>query len=187
MSSSVFSTSSSVSGGLAKVALTAALEQAVADSNVRAIILTGKGDHFCAGGDLAWMRRAADYSLSENEQDALKLAHMLEAIAHCSAFVLAKVHGPAFGGGCGLVCACDYVVASDQALFAFSEVRLGLVPATISPYAVEKIGAGNARAFFMTGKSFDAGTALRLGLVHEVVKPEPVSYTHLTLPTILRV
>jgi enoyl-CoA hydratase/carnithine racemase len=138
----------------------------------RAVVLSGNGPAFCAGGDLEWMKKAASYSAEENQEDALRLAGMLEAVAHAKAFVLSRVHGPAFGGGCGLVAASDYVIASKSASFAFSEVRLGLVAATISPYAVEKIGAGQARALFMSGLAFDADRAERIGLAHAVVKEE---------------
>lgn len=139
---------------------------------IRAIVISGNGSAFCAGGDLSWMQKAAGYTLEQNQADALLLAKMLEAVANAPAFVLALVHGPAFGGGCGLVCASDYAIATPAANFAFSEVRLGLVPATISPFAVEKIGPGNARALFMSGLAFDAERACRIGLVQEVVDAE---------------
>ncbi len=139
---------------------------------IRAVVLSGNGPAFCAGGDLEWMRQAASFTAEQNQEDALRLTGMLDAVAHCGAFVLARVHGPAFGGGCGLVAACDYVIAADSATFAFSEVRLGLVPATIARFAVEKIGPGQARALFMSGLAFDAGRAQRIGLVQEVCGPD---------------
>ncbi len=140
--------------------------------SARALVLTGAGDAFCAGGDLQWMREAAAYTEEQNYQDALKLANLFRAMVENPAVVIARVNGAAFGGGCGLVAAADVAVASESALFAFSEVRLGLVPATISPFVLPKIGAGNARALFTTGEAFKADRALRIGLVHEVVAPE---------------
>lgn len=135
----------------------------------RAVVLAGNGPAFCAGGDLEWMKRAAAYTHEENERDALRLARLFQAIVDCPAVVIARVHGPAYGGGCGLVAACDVAIASEGAKFAFSEVKLGLVPATISPFVLPKIGAGHARALFTTGEAFSAGRALTIGLVHEVV------------------
>lgn len=139
------------------------------DEGVRAVALTGNGPAFCAGGDLEWMRKAAAYTREENERDARRLAALFEAIVSCPAVVVAAVRGAAFGGGCGLVACADAAIAAEGAKFAFSEVRLGLVPATISPHVVPKIGAGHARALFATGEAFDAQRALRIGLVHEVV------------------
>ncbi|MCW5936098.1 MAG: enoyl-CoA hydratase/isomerase family protein [Fimbriimonadaceae bacterium] len=138
------------------------------DSDVRVVVLGGEGKAFSAGGDLEWMRRAADYTVEQNYADAMKLGGLFEAIAGCAALVVARVHGAAFGGGCGLVAAADVAVAAEGTLFAFSEVRLGLVPATISKFVVPKIGAGHARALFTTGEAFDAERALRIGLVHHV-------------------
>lgn len=140
--------------------------------DVRAVVLSGEGGAFCAGGDLQWMRRAANYSEQQNFEDAVKLANLFQAIVDCPAVVIAKVQGPAFGGGSGLVAACDVAVAADTALFAFSEVRLGLIPATISRFVIPKIGAGNARALFATGEAFGADRALRISLVHEVVSSD---------------
>jgi len=146
-------------------ALTDTFHQVPVD--VRAVVLSGNGKGFCAGGDLEWMRKAAAYSEEENYQDALKLANLFQAIAECPAVTITKVHGAAFGGGCGLVAASDICVAADDALFAFSEVRLGLIPGTISSYVVPKIGQGHARALFATGEAFGAEKALRIGLIHE--------------------
>ena len=134
----------------------------------RAVVLTGEGKSFCAGGDLEWMRKAASFSAEENVRDALTLSRLFEAIAGCPAVTICRVNGHAFGGACGLIAACDVAIAAESALFAFSEVRLGLVPATISPFVVEKIGRGQARALYATGETFDAQRALRIGLVHEV-------------------
>ena len=151
-------------------ALTAAFLKV--EPETRAVILTGEGKAFCAGGDLEWMRKAAAYEEEENYQDALKLANLFKSIANCPAVVIARVNGAAFGGGAGLVAAADIAVASTEAVFAFSEVRLGLIPGTISGYVIPKIGAGHARALFVTGESFGAEKALRIGLVHEVGAPD---------------
>lgn len=138
----------------------------------RVVVLKGDGKSFCSGGDLEWMRRAAGYTEQQNVDDAVRLADLFESIVACPAVVIAQVQGAAFGGGAGLVAASDVAVATTGTLFAFSEVRLGLVPATISPLVLQKIGSGHARALFTTGEAFDAERALRIGLVHEVVAPE---------------
>lgn len=135
----------------------------------RAVVIAGEGEAFCAGGDLEWMKKAAGYTHEENQRDATRLARLFRAIAECPAVVIARVTGSAFGGGCGLVAASDIAIASDDSKFAFSEVRLGLIPATISPFVIPKIGAGHARALFTTGETFGAEHAMRIGLVHEVV------------------
>jgi len=135
----------------------------------RAIVLSGAGPSFCAGGDLNYMRRAATYSEEQNFEDAFRLAWLFQAMLECPAVIIAKVHGAAFGGGCGLVAAADVAIACNDTQFAFSEVRLGLVPATISPIVLAKIGAGHARALFSTGETFDANRALTIGLIHEMV------------------
>jgi enoyl-CoA hydratase/carnithine racemase len=138
------------------------------DSRVRAVLVRGEGKSFCAGGDLNWMRKAAGYTEDENAADALKLAELFEAMTESPAVIVAAVHGAAFGGGCGVVSAADVAVAVEGTKFSFSEVRLGLVPATISPFVIQKIGAGHARALFTTGEVFEAEKALRIGLVHDV-------------------
>lgn len=137
-------------------------------SDVRAVVLTGTGEAFCAGGDLAWMRKAGDYSPPQNVQDALGVYGLFQSIVDCPAVVIARIQGPCFGGGCGLAAAADVAIAAENALFAFSEVRLGIVPATISRFVIEKIGAGHARHLFTTGEAFDAEHALRIGLVQYV-------------------
>jgi enoyl-CoA hydratase/carnithine racemase len=114
------------------------------------------------------MRKAANYTEEENYQDALKLAALFHSISHCRAFVIARVHGAAYGGGSGLVAAADLAIASPETMFAFSEVKLGLIAGTISPYVIPKIGAGHARALFGTGEAFGTERALRTGLIHEV-------------------
>lgn len=141
---------------------------AVAD-HIRIVILKGEGEAFCAGADIDWMRRQGEKSQAANEEDALALARMLKALHSLPQFTLALVQGAAYGGGAGLAAAADYAVATQGAQFRFSEVRLGLTPATISPYVIEAIGARNARALFASGMPFDAAAALRFGLVQEVV------------------
>ena len=150
-------------------ALIAELTEAFADvGDARAVVLAGDGPSFSAGADVDWMRSSADLSYDENVEDALRLRRMLEAIDACPAPVIARVQGHALGGGCGLVACADVVVAEDDAQFAFSEVKLGIVPAVISPFALARIGHGPARRYFVTGERFDAWTALWMGLVHDV-------------------
>jgi methylglutaconyl-CoA hydratase len=150
-------------------ALIAELAEAFVDvGKARAVVLAGEGASFCAGADVEWMRASADLDYEANVADAMALRRMLEAIDGCPAPVLARVQGHALGGGAGLVACSDVVVAHERAVFAFSEVKLGIVPAVISPFALAKIGASAARRYFVTGERFDAPTALRIGLVHEV-------------------
>jgi methylglutaconyl-CoA hydratase len=137
-------------------------------SDVRAVVLTGDGPSFSAGADVEWMRSSVDLSFDENVEDALRLRALLDAIDGCSAPVLALVQGHALGGGCGLVACCDIVAAHPDAQFGFSEVKLGIVPAVISPFALAKIGPAAARRYFVTGERFSAAVALRIGLVQEV-------------------
>ena len=139
------------------------------DPRVRAVVLAGEGKAFCAGGDLEWMKKAASYSEEQNFEDAMRLAKLFEGIVRSHAVVIARVHGSAFGGGCGLVACADVAICEHETKFSFSEVRLGLLPATISPFVIPKIGHGHARALFSTGETFGAERALRIGLVHEVV------------------
>jgi methylglutaconyl-CoA hydratase len=149
--------------------LIAELAEAFVDvGRVRAVVLAGDGPSFCAGADVDWMRASAGLSFEENLADANALRRMLEAIDGCPAPVVARVQGHALGGGAGLVAAADIAVAARDAQFAFSEVKLGIIPAVISPFALAKIGAGAARRYFVTGERFDAETALRIGLVHGV-------------------
>ena len=150
-------------------ALIAELAAAFADvGDVRAVVLAGDGPSFSAGADVEWMRSSVDLSYEENVADASRLRAMLDAIDSCPAPVVARVQGHALGGGCGLVACCDIVVAEPSAQFAFSEVKLGIVPAVISPFALAKIGSSAARRYFVTGERFSADVALRIGLVHEV-------------------
>jgi methylglutaconyl-CoA hydratase len=138
--------------------------------DVVAVILAGEGKSFSAGADVDWMRSSIELSYEENVTDARRLRMMLEAIDSCPAPVLARVQGHALGGGCGLVACSDIVIAAPDAKFAFSEVKLGIIPAVISPFALAKIGASAARRYFLTGERFDSATALRIGLVHEVAE-----------------
>jgi methylglutaconyl-CoA hydratase len=135
---------------------------------VRVVVLNGAGESFCAGGDLNWMQRAAQKSAAENAQDALALARMLHAINVCPKPVIALIQGACFGGGVGLAAACDMVIAAPDARFGLTEVRLGLIPAAISPFVLAKMGTSAARRYFLTGERFSAEEARRLGLVHEV-------------------
>ena len=134
----------------------------------RAVVLAGEGKSFCAGADIGWMRSAAELNHDENVADANALRRMFDAIDSCPAPVIAVVQGHAFGGGIGLVATADVAIAHERAAFAFSEVKLGIIPAVISPYALRKIGESASRRYFVTGERFDAATALRIGLVHEV-------------------
>ncbi len=141
------------------------------DEDVRAIILAANGPAFCAGGDLNWMKAMAGYSDSENYDDALKLADMLRTIYLCPKPVVAKIQGDCYAGGMGLVAACDIAVAVDAANFCLSEVKLGLIPATISPYVIKAMGENAARRYFLTAERFTAAEAHRIGFIHELVAP----------------
>jgi methylglutaconyl-CoA hydratase len=150
-------------------ALIAALTEAFADvEDARAVVLTGEGPSFSAGADLEWMRSSVDLTPDENIADAARLRAMLDAVEGCPAPVVAGVQGHAIAGACGLLSCCDVVVAGPDTVFSFSEVKLGLVPAVISPFVLARIGAGAARRLFVTGERFDAETALRIGLVNEL-------------------
>jgi methylglutaconyl-CoA hydratase len=150
-------------------ALIAELSEAFVDvGTARAVVLSGDGPSFCAGADVEWMRASVDLDRDANVADATALRRMLEAIDACPAPVVAVVHGHALGGGVGLVAVSDIAIADPGTVFAFSEVKLGIVPAVISPYALRRIGESAARRYFVTGERFDAETALRIGLVHEV-------------------
>jgi methylglutaconyl-CoA hydratase len=154
-------------------AFDAALVSELADAFVdvgksRAVVLAGDGPSFCSGADVDWMRASVDLSQDDNLADANALRRMLEAIDTCPAPVVALVQGHALGGGVGLVAAADIAIAHERAVFAFSEVKLGIIPAVISPFVLRKIGGSAARRYFVTGERFDAATALRIALVHEV-------------------
>jgi len=149
-------------------ALIAELADAFADvGDAHAVVLSGEGPSFCAGADVEWQRSSIDLSYEENVEDAMRLYRMLETIDSCPAPVVCCVHGYALGGGAGLVACADIAVAWPNAVFGFSEVRLGIIPAVISPFVLPRIGAA-ARRYFLTGERFDALTALRIGLVQEV-------------------
>jgi methylglutaconyl-CoA hydratase len=138
-------------------------------ADVRCVVLAAEGPAFCAGADLNWMRRMADYTRDENLADAGQLAAMLRAIYECPKPTIARVQGDVFAGGVGLVAACDMAVSVDTATYCLSEVKLGLIPATISPYVVRAMGARASHRYFLTAERFSAAEAHRVGLVHEVV------------------
>ncbi len=150
-------------------ALYEAFETLHGADHVRVVFVRGAGGTFCAGADLAWMRDAADWSESDNRDDAIGLARMLKALHDVPALTVALVEGAAMGGGAGIVAACDMAVAVKGAKFAFSEVRLGLIPATIAPYVIEAVGPRAARALFATAEVFDADRAKDYGLVSQVL------------------
>jgi methylglutaconyl-CoA hydratase len=140
-----------------------------ADGAVRVVVLTGAGTVFSAGADVRWMQEAAHFTAEENARDARALTAMLAAVDRCPKPVVARVNGAAFGGGAGLVACCDIAIAVEDARFAFSEVRLGIVPATIGPFVLRKIGPSQARALFLSAERFDAARAREIGLVHAIV------------------
>jgi methylglutaconyl-CoA hydratase len=148
------------------------VEELAEDDKVRVVVLTGEGDFFCAGADIGYMRDTAKFSYEENLEDARNLMAMFEAVDGCPKPVVARVKGAAIGGGVGLVAAADVAVAEEGTVFAFSEVRLGISPATIAPFVVRKIGHSQVRALFLTGERFDGVRAREIGLVHEVISEE---------------
>ena len=157
--------------------LTAALLSLEADRRVRAVVLAAAGKSFSAGADLAWMQRMAGYSEAENLADARALAGLMSTLDRLAKPTVALVQGAAFGGGVGLVACCDIAIASEAASFSLSEVKLGLIPAVISPYVVAAMGPGAARRFILTAERFSAAQALALGLVHEVVPADRLEET----------
>ena len=157
--------------------LTAKLKKVDADPAVRVVVLAAAGKTFCAGGDLNWMRSMATFSEKQNLDDALKLAELLETLDTLSKPTIARVNGPAYGGGVGLVACCDIAIATPAAKFALTEVRLGLVPAVISPYVIAAIGAHQARRYFLTAEPIEAQQAYDMGLIHEVVTPDILDET----------
>ncbi|MGH3062976.1 MAG: enoyl-CoA hydratase-related protein [Gaiellaceae bacterium] len=149
--------------------LIADLHEAFRDvGDARVVLLSGEGASFCAGADIEWQRSAIDLSFDENVDDAMRLFAMMQAIDGCPAPVVGRIQGYALGGGSGLAAAMDIAIASEDAVFGFSEVKLGIIPAVISPFVLPKIGEGAARRYFLTGERFDAQGALRIGLVSEV-------------------
>ncbi len=176
-----------VSGGIARVTLArpdvrnafnaaviAELHEAFARINaaddVRAVVLAGEGRAFCGGADINWMRESLDLTIEANQIDAELMSDMFRAIDNCAHPVIGRIHGAALGGGAGLTAVCDIAIASDETIFGFTEVKLGIIPAVISPFVLGKIGASHGRALFLTGERFDADRALQIGLVHQVVK-----------------
>ncbi len=149
--------------------LTALLKDLAGRAELRCLVLSGEGKAFSAGADLDWMRRAGAQGEHENFRDAHKLAELMQTLDTMPVTTIARVNGAAMGGGVGLTAACDIAIAGEGAIFALSEVKLGIIPAAISPYVIRSIGVRNARRYFETGERFDAATAMRLGLVHEVV------------------
>ena len=152
---------------IAELAL--AFDELGRNEDVRAIVLAANGPAFCAGGDLNWMKKMAGYSDAENLDDASKLADMLRTIYLCPKPVVARIQGDCYAGGMGLVAACDVAVCVDEANFCLSEVKLGLIPATISPYVIKAMGENAARRYFLTAERFSAKEAHRIGFVHELV------------------
>jgi methylglutaconyl-CoA hydratase len=152
--------------------LTQEFRDLASDTAVRVVVLAANGQSFSAGADLDWMKRMSAMGRAENERDAMALADLMEAIDRCPKPVVGVIQGAAFGGGVGLVACCDIAIATSSASFCLSEVRLGLIPAVISPYVVAAIGPRACRRYFLTAERFDAATAAKLGLVHRVVEPE---------------
>ena len=150
-----------------------AVDELAADEGVRCLVLGGRGAAFCAGADAGWMAASADLTRYENVADAERMAELLAALDSFPRPTIARVQGFALGGGTGFACCCDIVHATRDARFGFSEVRLGLIPATIAPYAIARIGLGHARALFLTGEQFDAARAERIGIAHHLHDDEP--------------
>lgn len=138
------------------------------DKSTRILVLAGSGKHFCAGADINWMKASVNLSDAQNREDAMAFSNMLDAVNSFERPTVARIHGAALGGGTGLACCCDIVVATHSARFAFSEVKLGIIPATISPYSLAAIGSRAARRYFLTGETIDALEAQRIGLVHDL-------------------
>ncbi len=152
--------------------LTSLLEGLGQDASIDRLVLAGAGRSFCAGADLAWMRRTADYGEAENLADARTLAILMRTLDEFPKPTIARIHGPVYGGGVGLVACCDIAIATPDAVFCLSEVKLGLIPAAISPFVIAAMGARAARRYFLTAERFDAAEALRIGLVHALVAPD---------------
>jgi len=161
--------------------LTQAFQAADADATIRAVVLAGHGPAFCAGADLNWMKKMSGFSLKENHADAMGLATMLNTIYMMKKPTVARVHGPAFAGGVGLVAACDIAIAAQEAEFCLSEVKLGLTAATISPYVVTAMGERYARRYFLSAERFAAAEAFRIGLVHDLATTEELDASVNTL------
>ena len=149
--------------------LTGALQSADQDNTVRLIVITGTGSCFSAGADLNWMRSLVTASEEENERDALRLAELMRSLNYLSKPTIARINGAAFGGGLGLIAACDITLAVDNAVFGLTEARLGLAPAVISPYVIRRIGETHARRYFLSGERFDCQRAYDIGLIQQTV------------------
>lgn len=145
------------------------------DASVRTIVLAGEGRTFCGGADIGWMRDSLDLTAEQNVEDARAMSRMLRAIDRIEKPTIARIHGAALGGGIGLAAVCDIAIAAADAVFGFTETKLGILPAVISPFVLAKIGSSHARALALTGERFDAQRALSIGLVHEVVSPEALT------------
>ncbi len=154
--------------------LDAAFDALGRDERVRTVVLAGAGKTFCGGADVNWMRGSLDLSEDENVRDAERMSTMYRAIDRCPKPVIARVHGAALGGGAGLCAVCDIVLSTPDALFGFTETKLGILPAVISPFVIAKIGVSNARALFLTGERFGAARAHAIGLVHEIVAEDAI-------------
>ena len=152
--------------------ITAGLRALEADARVRVVVLSATGKSFCAGADLNWMKRAAGYTSEENLRDAHKLAELMRTLNELSKPTIARVQGPAYGGGIGLIAACDIAVATYDALFALTEVKLGILPAVISPYVLAAIGERHCRRYMLSAERFSAAEAYRIGLLHEIAPAE---------------
>jgi len=159
--------------------LTEAFTELGRRAEVRVIVLAGNGKSFCAGADLKWMKRMVQFTHDENVEDARRVGRMYLAIAKCPKPVIARVHGAALGGGAGLVAACDIGVAIESVQFGFTEVKLGIIPAIISPFVIARIGPARAREFFITGERFLAPVAMNIGLIEHVVSHEPALDAHI--------
>lgn len=157
--------------------ITKAFEDVASKSEVRAVILAAEGPSFCAGANLNWMRRMAEYNIEENVVDAGKLAHMMHTIYTCPHPTIARIQGDVYAGGMGLVAACDIAVSVDTAYFCLSEVKIGLIPATIAPYVLRAMGPRASHRYFLTGERFDANEALRIGFAHAVVPADKLDST----------
>lgn len=153
--------------------ITAGLKQLEANPQVRVVVLSATGKSFCAGADLNWMKRVAAYTPEQNLDDARRLAELLRTLNELTKPTIGRIQGPAYGGGVGLVAACDVAVATYDALFALTEVKLGLIPAVISPYVVAALGERHSRRYMLSAERFSAAEAYRIGLVHEIVPDEP--------------
>lgn len=149
--------------------LHAAFTRIATADDVRAVVIAGEGTVFCGGADVNWMRESLDLPFEANAIDAEKMSDMFRAIDNCPRPVIARIQGAALGGGAGLAAVCDIAIAADDAVFGFTEVKLGIIPAVISPFVLSKIGSSHARALFLTGERFDAARAASIGLVHRVV------------------